>query len=301
MEEDDQPKEADAGTWLTSYADLMTLVACFFILMVAFANFEDPVFQKRASEFGKYFRGSLIKDSGEKVNVTEEEYEEQATNLKINKTANKDERTTLDLGNSDKRDKNITDTISKAESGELNKKVYEQDFKLAVKPGISEISYPKDIEIVFGGSAVFEPGKVTLSEKVIYSLAVMIDLIREREGDYVVLVEGHTDDTDIKSRRYPSNWELSSARAAKVISVFEKSGIKRNRLVAVGYGDTRPIYQNYDEEGNPIPENQRLNRRVSIKVLARPDEDKEKMGLGIFFRGKNVPPKSKIKNNSKNK
>ena len=52
MEEDDQPKEADAGTWLTSYADLMTLVACFFILMVAFANFEEPVFQKRASEFG---------------------------------------------------------------------------------------------------------------------------------------------------------------------------------------------------------------------------------------------------------
>ena len=116
-----------------------------------------------------------------------------------------------------------------------------------------------------------------------------------------MLVEGHTDDTDIRSRRYPSNWELSSARAAKVISVFEKAGIKRDRLVAVGYGDTRPIYNNYDEEGNSIPENQRLNRRVTIKVLARPGEDEDKMGLGIFFRGKNVPPKSKIKNNSKNK
>ena len=126
-------------------------------------------------------------------------------------------------------------------------------------------------------------------------------MIRERDGDYVVLVEGHTDDTDIKSRRYPSNWELSSARAAKVISVFEKAGVKRDRLVAVGYGDTSTIYKNYDEEGNPIPENQRLNRRVTIKVLARPDEDKDKMELGIFFRGKNIPPKSKFKNNSKNK
>ena len=67
----------------------------------------------------------------------------------------------------------------------------------------------------------------------------MVDLIRDREGDYVVIVEGHTDDTDIKSRKYPPNWELSSARAAKVLSVFEKAGIKRNRLVAVGYGDTR--------------------------------------------------------------
>lgn len=293
MEEDDQPKEADAGTWLTSYADLMTLVACFFILMVAFANFEDPVFQKRAAEFGKYFRGSLIKDNGEKVNITDEEYPEKEMNLKLNKTANNDEKTTLDLGNADNKDKNITDSISKAEKGELNKKVYEQDFKPAVKPGVSEISYPKDIEIVFGGSAVFEPGKVTLSEKVRYSLDVMIDLIRERDGDYVVLVEGHTDDTDIKSRLYSSNWELSSARAAKVISVFEQAGIRRDRLVAVGYGDTRPIYSNYDKNGKPIPENQRLNRRVTIKVLARPDEDKEKMGLGIFFRGKNIPPKSK--------
>ena len=56
MEEDDQPKEADAGTWLTSYADLMTLIACFFILMVAFANFEDPVFQKRQLNLESFSR-----------------------------------------------------------------------------------------------------------------------------------------------------------------------------------------------------------------------------------------------------
>ena len=293
MEEDDQPKEADAGTWLTSYADLMTLIACFFILMVAFANFEDPVFQKRAAEFGKFFKGSLIKDDGENSNVTDEIYKEQETNLKINKTANKDERTTLDLGNSDQKDKNNSESISKMEQGEINKKVYEQELKLAVKPGISEIALPKDIEIVFGGSAIFEPGEVGLSDDVRYSLAIMVDLIREREGDYVVIVEGHTDDTDIKSRKYPSNWELSSARAAKVLSVFEKAGIKRNRLVAVGYGDTRPIYKNTDDNGKPIPENQKLNRRVTIKVLARGDEDRDKMGLGVFFRGKNIPPKKK--------
>ena len=293
MEEDDQPKEADAGTWLTSYADLMTLIACFFILMVAFANFEDPIFQKRASEFGKFFKGSLIKDDGENSNVTDEIFKEQETNLKINKTANFDEKSTLDLGNSDQKDKNNAETISKTEQGEINKKVYEQELKLAVKPGISEITYPKDIEIVFGGSAIFDPGEVYLKDDVRYSLAIMADLIQEREGDYVVIVEGHTDDTDIKSRKYPSNWELSSARAAKILSVFEKAGIQRNRLVAVGYGDTRPIYNNKDKNGNPIPENQRLNRRVNIKVLARGDEEKEKMGLGIFFRGKNVPPKQK--------
>ena len=77
--------------------------------------------------------------------------------LKINMTANKDEDT-LDLGNSDQKDKNNSESISKMEQGEINKKVYEQELKLAVKPGISEIALPKDIEIVFGGSAIFEPG-----------------------------------------------------------------------------------------------------------------------------------------------
>ena len=61
MEEDDQPKEADAGTWLTSYADLMTLVACFFILMVAFANFEDPVFQKERQNLESILEAALSK------------------------------------------------------------------------------------------------------------------------------------------------------------------------------------------------------------------------------------------------
>ena len=293
VEDDDQAKPADEGTWLTSYADLMTLVACFFILMVAFANFEDPVFQKRAAEFGKYFKGSLIKDDGENQNVTDEEFADKETNLKINKTANVDERTTLDVGNKDKIENENTQSVSKTEQGNLDKKVFEVEKKLSVQPGISQISYPKDIEIVFGGSAIFEPGRVNLTNEVTESLMVMIDLIRERKGDYVVLIEGHTDDTDIKSRKYPSNWELSSARAARVINLFEKGGVARSQLVAVGYGDTRPIYANVDMNGDPIPENQRLNRRVTIKVLARGDATPDSMGLGIFFRGKNVPPRDK--------
>ena len=295
QEEDEGSKAADEGTWLTSYADLMTLVACFFILMVAFANYEDPVFQKRAAEFGKYFKGSLIKDDGENANVTDEPYNEQDTNMKINKTKIVDEKTTLDIGNKDKVERPNQQDTAVGEQGELDKRVYEQEPRKSVKPGISEISFPKDIEIVFGGSAIYEPGAVDLTAKVQSSLDIMIDLIKERKGDYVVLIEGHTDDTDINSKRYPSNWELSSARAAKVISIFERAGIERNRLVAVGYGDTRPMHPNKTEDGKIIPENQRLNRRVTIKVLSRPDEDPEKMGLGVFFRGKKIPPKNKEK------
>ena len=268
-EEEDVYAPPDAGTWLTSYADLMTLIACFFILMVAFANFDDPTFQRKAQEFGRYFRGSLITDDGEKdeTAVSESKVEtdiQEVPHENVNKPTKK------------------KDTLT-----EIN-----EHSKIAA---LSEISYPKDVEIVFSGSAMFEPGKVKLSQEVDDSLAVMIDLIKARKGNFVILVEGHTDDTDIKSLVYPSNWELSAARAAKVISKFEKAGIQRNRLVSVGYGDTRPSYNNIDKSGKAIPANQRLNRRVVIKIITEKEGAKDGMGLGIFFRGKNIPPKQKKK------
>lgn len=273
-EVEEEAKGNDEGTWLTSYADLMTLIACFFILMVAFANFEDPTFQRKAQEFGRYFRGSLITDDGEQEEDAVAENKEVTENQQVPHE---------NIDNPTKKKDRLT---------ELN--------EFAKIASISEISTPKDVEIVFSGSAMFEPGKVQLSREVRDSLDVMIGLIKVRKGNFVILVEGHTDDTDINSQIYPSNWELSAARAAKVLSIFEKAGISRNRLVAVGYGDTRPSYINKDKSGKAIPANQRLNRRVVIKIITSKDASKDDMGLGVFFRGKKIPPKPKQNDIQKN-
>lgn len=271
---EEEAKGNDEGTWLTSYADLMTLIACFFILMVAFANFEDLTFQRKAQEFGRYFRGSLITDDGEQEEDAVAENKEITENQQVPHE---------NIDNPTKKKDRLT---------ELN--------EFAKIASISEISTPKDVEIVFSGSAMFEPGKVQLSREVRDSLDVMIGLIKVRKGNFVILVEGHTDDTDINSKIYPSNWELSAARAAKVLSIFEKSGIARNRLVAVGYGDTRPSYINKDKSGKAIPANQRLNRRVVIKIITSKDASKDDMGLGVFFRGKKIPPKPPKDDSKKN-
>jgi len=273
-EVEEEAKGNDEGTWLTSYADLMTLIACFFILMVAFANFEDPTFQRKAQEFGRYFRGSLITDDGEQEEDAVAENKEVTENQQVPHE---------NIDNPTKKKDRLT---------ELN--------EFAKIASISEISTPKDVEIVFSGSAMFEPGKVQLSREVRDSLDVMIGLIKVRKGNFVILVEGHTDDTDINSQIYPSNWELSAARAAKVLSIFEKAGISRNRLVAVGYGDTRPSYINKDKSGKAIPANQRLNRRVVIKIITSKDASKDDMGLGVFFRGKKIPPKPPKEGSKKN-
>jgi chemotaxis protein MotB len=83
---------------------------------------------------------------------------------------------------------------------------------------------------------------------------------------YRITVEGHTDDEPISSAQFPSNWELSAARAAAVVRFFAEHGIPANRLRAAGYAQTHPLAPNRDDAGNPIPENQAKNRRVVIEL-----------------------------------
>ncbi len=84
-----------------------------------------------------------------------------------------------------------------------------------------------------------------------------------RDSDKQIRVEGHTDSTPISTARYPSNWELSTARASAVLSRLISQGIAPSRLSASGYGDVQPIAD------NSTPEGRAQNRRVDLVVLTR--------------------------------
>jgi chemotaxis protein MotB len=86
------------------------------------------------------------------------------------------------------------------------------------------------------------------------------------ENDYIVEVEGHTDNVPISTATFPSNWELSSLRAVNVAKLLETVGVKKSQLSAIAYADTRPKQPNLDAGGVPIPENQAVNRRVVVHV-----------------------------------
>lgn len=89
-------------------------------------------------------------------------------------------------------------------------------------------------------------------------------------------VEGHTDDQPIKSPLYPSNWELSSARAAAVVRLLANFGIAPQRMASVGYGEYRPVADNGSELGRA------LNRRVLIIVLANLQDDAKEASITQF-------------------
>ena len=110
-----------------------------------------------------------------------------------------------------------------------------------------------------GSARLSEDGKTILRN-------VAATLVSDDASGYRITVEGHTDDTPINTTEFPSNWELSAARAASVVHFFLELGVPAQRLRAAGYADNFPKAPNRDAENNPIPENQAQNRRVVIKL-----------------------------------
>lgn len=126
----------------------------------------------------------------------------------------------------------------------------------------------RELRMHFRGSSFYEVGQAEL----LPSGQAIIDRILEviHALDFYrfnVDIEGHADSTPIRTLRFPSNWELSVARASNIVRYFVESGFEPERLKASGYGDTFPVAPNTDEFGNPIPENKDMNRRVVIRLF----------------------------------
>jgi len=124
-----------------------------------------------------------------------------------------------------------------------------------------------EIRILFTGDGFFKLGEATL-------LPQGHDIVRrtvEQVGqltpqDFKVDIEGHTDSAPIKTARFNDNWELSTARAANVLSYFIRGGISPKKLKASGYADTFPAVADRDSTGRYIPELQDQNRRIVVRL-----------------------------------
>lgn len=123
------------------------------------------------------------------------------------------------------------------------------------------------VVIEFGGDLLFAPGSAEIRPKMEPALKrLAATLMSDRYNSFNFSVEGHTSDENFSSPEFPSNWELSAARAASVVRFFESRGIPRVRLRAVGLYDNAPKYPNKDPYGEDIPQNMMKNRRVVIHV-----------------------------------
>ncbi len=122
---------------------------------------------------------------------------------------------------------------------------------------------PEGVRVSMAGPLLFDTASAELRPEAEPVLRAVAQAIRTR-SELLVRVEGHADARPIRTFRYPSNWELSSARAAAVVRrLMHLSGADGTRFTVVGYGDSRPVRR------GTTPEDLARNRRVEI-ILLRP-------------------------------
>ena len=202
--------------WLISYADMVTLLMCFFLAMASISKVDMSLFE----QMRKGLRSDIGKDKEVKTPLAEI-----------------------------KRD---LDSMLAPEK----------------KAGSVSISKgPEGIVMEFSSSAFYQVGKAEFSPEAEQILSKVDSAIRGiTYYKFQIDIEGHTDNVPIKSLQFPSNWELSVARATNIVKFLIDKGIQPDRLKAAGYADTKPKVPNLDSAGVAIPENQALNRRIVIRI-----------------------------------
>jgi chemotaxis protein MotB len=231
----------DSAGWLTTFNDLVTLLMVFFVLLFTMGSIDNHLLMK----FQMALQSGLgILGSGSRVSVAVQQsqvplsHQEQLTQAK-NEAASKTESAAAD-------------------------KLNEMLGEFASLPGVN-VRFSKDgTHFLFEDALFFNFGKADINASGFTFLKKMTALLHQ--VPHAVRVEGHTDNVPIRTRRFPSNWELSVARAVSVVKYFADVGkINPQRLSAVGYGESRPLVPNNSAA------NRARNRRVEI-VLATEDE-----------------------------
>lgn len=122
----------------------------------------------------------------------------------------------------------------------------------------------KGVKVELANVALYQSGSADLKKGSLATLEEVTRVIRETSHNtHMVEVEGHTDDVPINTEKFPSNWELSSARATNVVKYLLAQGIEKERLKAAGYADSRP---KENLESLSLDQQRQANRRIVIFV-----------------------------------
>lgn len=245
--------EGGMERWLISYADFITLLMVFFVIMYAMSKVDVQKYAAMANSLSVVFTGkasSILETSGPSVvpGMSGAQLSQGTAEMAANQAQLEEVRKVITdfIKNQDQeaakaQNAGNTDIIKLSE----NIIIYEQERGLVISL--------KDTLLFASGSDVLSPRARTIIAGLGNALVKLNNYIR---------VEGHTDDLPISNGRFASNWELSAMRAANVVHVLnESAGIPSNRLSIVGYGQYRPLVPNEDALSRA------MNRRVDIVIL----------------------------------
>lgn len=261
--------------WLATFADLMSLLMCFFVLLLSFAEMDVLKYKQVAGAMKLAFgvqRDVKATEIPKGTSVIAQQYSPgkptEVTPLEIMREKTTDDtKTNLDYTDSTSRnDQSLAQAeamaaenarqMAKEEAEEL-----EQELASAIGDGLLEVEAFNDrvlIRIREKGS--FGSGKASLKPAFAPILQQIAEVLKQRDGHFIIA--GHTDDIPIETRQFRSNWDLSAKRAATVVHFFIQRGdIDPERMEIRAHSDNQPLVPNDSWE------NRAINRRVEISVL----------------------------------
>ncbi|WP_333873327.1 flagellar motor protein MotD [Methylobacter sp.] len=238
--------------WMVSYADFITLLFAFFVVMYAISSVNEGKYKALSNALGEAFSNKEQQlDQIDPIQIGTLPTTIQPIPLENPATQDVEER------------RELSEAILK-ERKQLSQ-VSEQ-LEQVLAPFIDEnlVSVKKNdywIELEMNSEMLFFSGEAELSKKALPVLKKVVEVINPLPN--MINIEGHTDNIPIDNIKFRSNWDLSSARATSVVHEFVKEGINPLRLSAIGYGEFHPIGDNKAEAGRF------KNRRVVLVLMSQ--------------------------------
>ncbi|WP_342745764.1 flagellar motor protein MotB [Chryseomicrobium excrementi] len=252
-------------SWLIPYADILTLLLALFIVLFASSQIDQKKFQAVAESFASELDGGTgILDSNSPTDMEDDGTSSQIPSI-IDQEAEKDD-TETEAGAGGESDIEIdAEELYTAAQDQKELEEMQQAFQqFAEDKGIeSRVTTELDdrgLVVKLREGVLYESGSADLNAKAA-TLAREISKMFESEVPRTIYIEGHTDNVPTNQSEYPTNWELSSARAINFMKIIlENSELDPRKFSATGYGEYRPVAANDTKQGRAE------NRRVEIVI-----------------------------------
>lgn len=225
-----KPREDDPDNhdrWMVSYADFVTLLLGFFVVMYAISSVNEGRYRAVSQALEQAFQTVDKKTATPSVVQP------------IQQDHPKSERQKKMQGMADNI-RSVLDPLVREGHVRVNQTA-------------------RGIAVEINANALFAPGQAELNDGAARTLILVASVLAGAPNG--IEVEGHTDDSPISNPVFPSNWELSAARSSRVVRIFAQNGVSPERMAAVGYGEHRSI------DSNQTPEGRARNRRVTVVIL----------------------------------
>ncbi len=241
----DEPVEAKeevkegAPAWVVTFGDLMSLLLCFFVLLLSFSETDKAMYRQVAGSMEKAFgvqRKERVMDSPMGIKMIAKDFDQ----VVLPTLPRQEIIATQDMDTIKDELKEEVDAYFKEEKDLISIKIEGDTIKISLM-----------------GETAFDSGKAKIRKKMIPLLKKIASVINKIKGD--ITIAGHTDNVSIRTRKFKSNLELSLARALSVSNfLIYKGSVKPERISTMGFGEYRPVATNDGFKGR------RRNRRVEI-------------------------------------